>query len=1224
MKKFVLASLCSLLVIASAPIGIKSVKAATNATDISVNINWSDFLSRSDMVWGQLPSKWEEGVFLGNGLLGTMFWQEEAAKKLNFEVSRTDVFDHRKGYDPLFSGGRLPNGHFELGYVGGNPTGDMRLSLWNAEANGKVLTDQGSISINSFAHASQNVIVLDVTTTGSESGYTWTWKPDASKSTRYNPPADYVAYPTQTQEAVGDVQVSVQSMPENTIYHTDGQGVGQYATAWKFKTIDANHKQIYISEGFSYPGTTAKQEAVDAVNNAAAIDINSLRASHQVWWHDFYPKSFVTIPDAKKESYYWIQLYKLASATRGDKPIMDLLGPWFKPTGWPGVWWNMNNQFTYAPLYASNHSDLGNSLVNALYDKRAALAANAAPYSSDSYAIGRQGGIDLKLPVTQYNEPGNLAWALQNVWMQYKTTMDNSLLNDKLFPLMKGSLNYFVHILGTKKADGKYHLPNSYSPEYGSAPDANYSLAPLKWLCKAIIEANGRLGLNDSIAVTAQDILTNLTPYPTDPTYGFMIGQGLNLTTSHRHDSHLLMIHPFFDYTYDDATQGALIDQSVDHWLGLPSSFAGFSYPVAAILESLRNNGDAAIPYLNSLLSSSRPNTMYMEASGPVIETPLYFDKAIQEMLMQSYNGMIRIFPAVPTAWQDTQFHQMLAEGGFQVSAKRQGGLTQFVRVQSLAGEPLKIKTGLSGTVKAYGNRTFNVTDLGNGVVQVDLQKDESVILYAGSSLPDLTISPVAVPDKINAWGIPAPVQTRSIPNTQTPGKILLDSMDDAYVRDGGSASTNFGTTPTLVVKSEVVGYNRESYLKFDMSKVTSSVTAAKIKVNVTITSPDAPSQVVELVNNNTWKEGTINWSNKPASTGTVLGTFSPTIGVHEIDVSSQVLSAMAAADKRLSVKIRASQPGATGNSVVEYGAYENTTASNRPVLELGLADLTAPTTTDNSPTGWVNQDTTVNLNATDSEPGVLTTKYIVNDGAEQTGTSVVLTTEGVHTIQYWSVDGAGNTEAQKTATVKIDKTAPLSIASVSPAVLNSSNGWYASDVTVSFSVYDNLSSVAKTEYQVNNGEWITYTGSIPAFGEGIYRIDYRSTDQAGNIEPIKTIEFKVDKTAPALAVQLDKTSIWPANHKMVTVNANLSSSDTVSGVASVVLTSITSNEPDSGQGDIQANIGTTDNSFLLRAERSGQGSGRIYTITYTATDKAGNKTIASVTVTVPHDQSGN
>jgi endo-alpha-N-acetylgalactosaminidase len=86
----------------------------------------------------------------------------------------------------------------------------------------------------------------------------------------------------------------------------------------------------------------------------------------------------------------------------------------------------------------------------------------------------------------------------------------------------------------------------------------------------------------------------------------------------------------------------------------------------------------------------------------------------------------------------------------------------------------------------------------------------------------------------------------------------------------------------------------------------------------------------------------------------------------------------------------------------------------------------------------------------------------------------------------------------------------------------------------------------------------------------------------------------------------------------MVTVNAVLNSSDSASGVESVILTSITSNEPGSDETDIQAQIGTTAASFSLRAEKN-----RIYTITYTATDKAGNKTVTSVIVTVPHDQSG-
>jgi hypothetical protein len=111
--------------------------------------------------------------------------------------------------------------------------------------------------------------------------------------------------------------------------------------------------------------------------------------------------------------------------------------------------------------------------------------------------------------------------------------------------------------------------------------------------------------------------------------------------------------------------------------------------------------------------------------------------------------------------------------------------------------------------------------------------------------------------------------------------------------------------------------------------------------------------------------------------------------------------------------------------------------------------------------------------------------------------------------------------------------------------------------------------------------------------------------------------------------VNLDKTALWPPNHKLIAVNASVSSSDTLSGIASVVLTSITSSEADQGLGsedlpdDIQgAQQNTSDTDFLLRAERFAI-IGRTYTVTYTATDNAGNTFTASAAVKVSANQSG-
>ena len=276
------------------------------------------------------------------------------------------------------------------------------------------------------------------------------------------------------------------------------------------------------------------------------------------------------------------------------------------------------------------------------------------------------------------------------------------------------------------------------------------------------------------------------------------------------------------------------------------------------------------------------------------------------------------------------------------------------------------------------------------------------------------------------------------------------------------------------------------------------------------------------------------------------------------------------------------------------------------PVDATLAVDTTVPT----------NQGVTVTI----SYPADAAVKeYKVGDSGTWTAYTAQAVVSDNDTVYARGTDAVGNVSNVTGMTVSnIYKIAPVTTASLNPAAPNGKNSWYLADVTVSLSVYASVyGGAVTTEYQVNDGAWIVYTGSIPAFGEGMYKLGYRSKDQAGNIEQLKTVEFKVDKSVPTLSVQLDQTSIWPGDHKMVMVNANLNSNDATSGVESVVLTSITSNQPDSGQGDIQADFGTAATSFSLRAEKS-----RIYTITYTATDKAGNKTVTTATVTVPHDQS--
>lgn len=325
---------------------------------------------------------------------------------------------------------------------------------------------------------------------------------------------------------------------------------------------------------------------------------------------------------------------------------------------------------------------------------------------------------------------------------------------------------------------------------------------------------------------------------------------------------------------------------------------------------------------------------------------------------------------------------------------------------------------------------------------------------------------------------------------------------------------------------------------------------------------------------------------------------------------------------------------GAEGTYQVEYRSIDVAGNVESTHLETYVIDTTVPQTTldiqgqPGGSSGWYNTDIILAIPCHD--PNLASTRYRINGVEWITYTGPITLPEGEYTIEYQSIDKAGNLEPVQSTDLKVDTTAPVATVQLPPA---NESGWYTSDVEVKLSGTDNLSGVATIEYYIedsmgNIGPWTTYEGSLVIRQNCGCKIRYRIIDEAGNQSPVDSIDVKVDKVPPTLNIRVDKSTLWPPNHKMVPIHVTVEAFDADSGIASVLLTSITSNEPDNGLGDgdtahdIQgAEFGTNDTDFHLRAERSGTGTGRVYTITYTATDHAGNVTVATATVTVPHSQ---
>jgi hypothetical protein len=159
------------------------------------------------------------------------------------------------------------------------------------------------------------------------------------------------------------------------------------------------------------------------------------------------------------------------------------------------------------------------------------------------------------------------------------------------------------------------------------------------------------------------------------------------------------------------------------------------------------------------------------------------------------------------------------------------------------------------------------------------------------------------------------------------------------------------------------------------------------------------------------------------------------------------------------------------------------------------------------------------------------------------------------------------------------------------------------------------------TETFLGTGEMLDVQLSI-----AVHTITLQVTDSVGQTDRDEVVVEVGDTTPPEISVSLKPEWLWPPNHKMKHVHATVVATDVCSDV-SVILESVVSNEADNGQGDgntksdiKDADIGTEDYDFRLRAERSGKGDGRIYTATYTATDDFGNAASESDDVIVPHD----
>ncbi len=204
--------------------------------------------------------------------------------------------------------------------------------------------------------------------------------------------------------------------------------------------------------------------------------------------------------------------------------------------------------------------------------------------------------------------------------------------------------------------------------------------------------------------------------------------------------------------------------------------------------------------------------------------------------------------------------------------------------------------------------------------------------------------------------------------------------------------------------------------------------------------------------------------------------------------------------------------------------------------------DATPPVTTAtglvaSAGSNWTNAPL-VTIAATDALSKVAATYYTVDGGARQTYSAPFgVATSGSHTISYWSVDNAGNTETAHSGFVNVDLIKPVTIATGLAGTATS--GWHTAATSFTLAASDaGNSGLATTNYTIDGGTSMQYTGApVPVSGDAGHVITYWSTDLAGNVEDAHTGYINIDSKAP-VTTAATAPSGWTNGPVQVTLTA--------------------------------------------------------------------------------------
>lgn len=704
--------------------------AAFNTSTGVLNVDYAGYLSKHDIVYNRPNTNKLFGLPAGNGRMGAMAWHQNG---LTMQVSGVDV-----SQQTAFGAG-LVNLNTTPAMDSGYSTYQQRLSLYDGTLTTKYDSNR-TVTIMGSPNSEVMGIHVDDTRGGVQNITLELslWNVSSLGNSGDVPNLDTWKTVTSYADSGSAGLSRGQADPQNFGYTLAATVEG---AAYTTQVVNNSRVRITITPSTSYtiwftsstrlnaPGNNSVTQARTVLNSVKGTGYQNTLNSFRNWWHAFWEKSFVQYSNASREAdylenVYYLSTYMIAAGGYGNYPlhfINGVLRATEDQTKWSNAYWFWNQRDVYNSFLASNHVDLMNGF-NRLYSRNfsALKAYTQTRYGIDGLWVPETMGWDGNARGTINSDYTKNIYstgteAAYNMYLQYRYTNDTNYLRNTAYPYMREVVKFYAARLSFNGS--KYYMATSNSHEtYWNVPNAITDLAAVRLLFPLTIQTSQALGLDANLRSQWQNIVNNLIAYPTaDGAY--LPHQPPIAQTRNNENVAVELIWPY-DLTgigYPDH------QMAVTTWNRRPFPYGNVWAPDAAQAARL-GLGDATMQGMKTMLRQYQnyPNGMTNNTNG-VFEYLGVHLTAMNEALMQSYNGKIRVFPAIPGDSSFVGKFTLLAKDGFLVSSEREAGETKYVGLRSL-----------------YGNSTRIVNPWGGQQVRVRRASDNAILLTTSSGEFDL------------------------------------------------------------------------------------------------------------------------------------------------------------------------------------------------------------------------------------------------------------------------------------------------------------------------------------------------------------------------------------------------------------------------------------------------------------------------------------------------------